>query len=111
MNEEINEISMKIILEAGNAREMLQEGIKSLETFDFNNAEEKFNKAKEHLKVAHQTQTETIQGEARGEAISFSLLFAHAQDTLMTVMSEKNVAVNLLKLSKSIDQRFRELEK
>lgn len=112
MNDErINEVSMEIILEAGNARDMLQAGIKKLETFDFYNAEKKFIQAKEHLKNAHQAQTETIQGEARGEESNFSLLFSHAQDTLMTVMSEKNVAYSLLNLSKSIDQRILKLEK
>jgi len=108
--EQINEVSMEIILKAGNAREALQKGMKKLESFDFDNAEKEFTQAESYLKKAHQAQTEVVQGEARGEDIRFSLLFAHAQDTLMTIMSEKNIFSNLLKLSKSIDKRISELE-
>ena len=40
-------------------------------------------------------------GDARGEEREYSLLFAHAQDTLMTIYSEINIAKQLLKIFKS----------
>ena len=42
--------------------------------------------AREDLKSAHQTQTELIQGEARGEKSELSLILVHAQDHLTTAM-------------------------
>ena len=52
-----------------------------------------------------------IQGETRGEESEYSLLFAHAQDTLMTIYSEINIAKQLLKIFKSYDARIAALEK
>lgn len=108
--EALQEVSMQIILGAGNARADIQSALKAAETFDFEAAEEKLAQAKKHMSQAHSVQTETIQQEARGEEIVFSTLFTHAQDHLMTVMSEWNLARNLVRLSRSLDQRIKKLE-
>ena len=55
-------------------------------------------------------QTDAIQGETRGEESEYSLLFAHAQDTLMTIYSEINIAKQLLKIFKSYEARIAALE-
>ena len=51
---------------------------------------------------AHNAQTEVIQGEARGEKTELCLLFIHAQDTLMTIMSELNMAGEMIQMYKLI---------
>lgn len=109
--ENIHEVAMKIILAAGNAREEIQAALKEMEVFAFTTAEEKLAQAKEHITTAHSVQTDTIQGEARGEEITFSLLFTHAQDHLMTVMSEWNTAKNLVTICRGLDERISRLEK
>lgn len=109
--EKVQEVSMKIILAAGDAREFIQNALKDIEQFNFSEAEKNLVQAKENLTRAHSVQTDTIQGEARGETIPFSTLFTHAQDHLMTVMSELNIANNLLQLSRAIDERISKLEK
>lgn len=108
--EELQEISMKIILGAGDARAVIQEALKEVEAFNFEQAEEKLAEAKKHISQAHSIQTSAIQEEAQGNTVPYSTLFSHSQDHLMTVMSELNIAKNLLKLSKSIDQRLSKLE-
>lgn len=40
----------------------------------------------------------------------YSLLFAHAQDTLMTIYSEINIAKQLLKIFKAYETRIAALE-
>ncbi|MFB1050644.1 PTS lactose/cellobiose transporter subunit IIA [Paraliobacillus sp. JSM ZJ581] len=104
------ETAMKIILAAGNAREQIQSAMVGMGAFDFAAVEEHLAQAKEYISEAHTAQTETIQGEARGEVIPFSLLFTHAQDHLMTVISEHQTAKNLLTVFRSLDQRISELE-
>ena len=64
----------------------------------------------EKITAAHKVQTDAIQGETRGEESEYSLLFAHAQDTLMTIYSEINIAKQLLKIFKSYEARIAALE-
>ncbi|MCO8298709.1 PTS lactose/cellobiose transporter subunit IIA [Tetragenococcus halophilus] len=109
--ENLQEISMQIILGAGNVRSDIQEALKYIETFEFEKAEAQLTQAKEHMSVAHSAQTNAIQKEASGEVLPYSTLFTHAQDHLMTAMSELNITKNLLKISKVFDQRFQKLEK
>ncbi|WP_331460517.1 PTS lactose/cellobiose transporter subunit IIA [Gracilibacillus suaedae] len=108
--EALQEVAMQIILGAGNARADIQSALRHVETFEFVQAEEALTQAKKHMSKAHSAQTETIQKEARGENMVFSTLFTHAQDHLMTVMSEWNIARNLLRISQSFDQRIKKLE-
>lgn len=107
---DLNEVSMKIILNAGDARLTIKEALDSVAVCDFETAKEKLAEAKKKITAAHGVQTETIQGEARGEKIDFSLLFSHAQDTLMTIMSEWNTANHIVRLFEVYDGRLRKLE-
>lgn len=67
--------------------------------------------ASKEITKAHKIQTDAIQDEAAGEEKSeYSLLFAHAQDTLMTIMSEINLAKQIISISKTVDSRISALE-
>ena len=111
MEEKIVKQSMEIILHAGDARLACSQALKALETNDFVEAEKKMQEAKKLITQAHKVQTDVIQKETQGEKIAYSLLFSHAQDTLMTIHSEINIAKHLIKISKSIDERIATLEK
>ena len=53
------------------------------------------------LRAAHQTQTDLIQGEARGEKMDLNLIMVHAQDHLTTAMimiDQANEFINLYRL-------------
>ena len=100
MNEEVVQSAMAIILNAGDARVACKEALDAIAAFDYETAEEK-------LKVCH----DAIQDETRGEKSEYSLLFAHAQDTLMTIYSEINIAKQLLKIFKAYETRIAALEK
>lgn len=99
-NELIN-VAMQIILHAGNARNSATEALVAAETFDFAQAEEKMKEAEISITEAHKVQTGIIQNEAGGHSYSYSLLFTHAQDTLMTINSELRLTkemINVIKL-------------
>jgi PTS system cellobiose-specific IIA component len=81
-----------------------------MKTGNFVEAKEKLNNAQEYIKNAHSLQTGIIQGEARGEKYEYSLLFNHAQDTLMTIYSELNIAKQLLGIFDSINDRLTTIE-
>lgn len=110
MNEEVVKASMDIILAAGDARVACKQALNAIEEADFMVAAEHIKEAQTLITKAHRIQTDAIQGETRGEKQDYSLLFAHAQDTLMTIYSEINIAKQMLKIFKAYDARIKNLE-
>ncbi|QVI35039.1 hypothetical protein BVJ53_05950 [Lacticaseibacillus chiayiensis] len=102
--DDLNEISMQVILHAGNAREQLLNILDKLAdpVFDQATIEADFNKAKKELNEAHSKQTAMIQKEAEGEFIPYSVLFVHSQDTLMTIQSELLMTEKMIKIVRSL---------
>ena len=68
-------------------------------------ARELLEKSKETLGDAHATQTSLIQGEAAGNKCEVSLLLVHAQDHLMTSMTLKDLAVELIDIHEIIQSK------
>ena len=95
--------AMSIIISAGDARLLCRDALNAI-------AEQNFALANEKMKEANRVQTDAIQGETRGEKQEYTLLFAHAQDTLMTIYSEINIAKQMLKIFESWEKRFEALE-
>lgn len=90
------------ILHASNARKLISEAYKDLGEFHFEAAREKIKVAKEEALFAHREQSKIIQAESDGESLEFSLLLTHAQDTLMSAVSEMYIAKNLINIVEKI---------
>ena len=99
---ELVQVAMQIILHAGDARNYEMEALKAAKQFDFETADEKMKQANDSITLAHKAQTTTVQSEMGGEKYEYSMLFAHAQDTLMTVMSEINMSLEMIDILKII---------
>lgn len=110
MDEKIVEAAMAIILNAGDARVSCKEALDAIALGNFEEAEAKLKDAQAKNVTAHKVQTEAIQGETRGEKAEYSLLFAHAQDTMMTIYSEINIAKQLLKIFMAYEKRIAAIE-
>lgn len=95
---ELVEVAMQIILHAGDARIKTEEALSKAKTFDYEGAKASLTDAKECLRLAHVAQTQVIQNETRGKTYEPCLLFSHAQDTLMTIMSEEKLAQEIVEL-------------
>ncbi|GGC76042.1 PTS lactose/cellobiose transporter subunit IIA [Enterococcus wangshanyuanii] len=113
MDDLLSEQAMKIILYAGDARVNCRNALVAVEKNDFETAKAEMKIAKSNITQAHQVQTKAIQSEMSEEAQAHphSLLFTHAQDTLMTIYSEINMANHLIKIAKQLNERLRLLEK
>jgi PTS system cellobiose-specific IIA component len=92
----------KVIIHSGNARAAVQKALTAAASGDLAMAQEQLESAEEEIRQAHRTQTEVIQAEARGEPLDFSILLTHAQDTLMTAMSEVHLAQHMLVLYRKL---------
>lgn len=110
MSEQQVTAAMAIILAAGDARVKCKEALTAISVYDFDEAKAKLREAQTKITEAHKVQTDAIQGETRGEPSEYSLLFAHAQDTLMTIYSEINIAKQMIKIFESYEQRIARLE-
>ncbi len=111
MEERVITAAMGIIMHAGDARLLIYEALTAITENDYEAATEKLKEAQKKMTEAHKIQTDMIQGEARGKSIGYSLLFTHAQDTLMTIYSELNLTKQLCKMFESFEQRISKLEK
>ena len=107
---EVAQSAMEIILHAGDARLKCKEALYQIALFDIENAKSKLKESQEEITKAHKVQTDAIQNETRGEKSEYSLLFAHAQDTLMTIYSEINIAKQLIKIFEVYENRISKLE-
>lgn len=104
MNEAMNlenEIFL-IISHGGNARSLAYEALEAAENADFMKADELMKQAEEELGKAHQTQTKLIQAELNGSPLEKTMLLIHAQDHLMTAISEKNLIERMIGIVKRI---------
>ena len=91
-------VAMNIIMFAGNARTKTSKALDKLKEKDFKAARGYIEEARKDILSAHHEQTDIIQSEAGGESYKPCLLFTHAQDTLMTIMSEINLAEKMIEL-------------
>ena len=98
----MEEIILNIIMHSGEARSCSMEAIALAKAGNFNGAQELLIKADEELGYAHNSQTSLIQSEATSDKIEFSLLLVHAQDHLMTTMTFKDLAVELIEVHEKI---------
>lgn len=92
------QVAMQVVIDAGDARIASEQALKKLHTFDFAGAEELMKQAARHLQNAHNAQTEIIQSEAAGKKYENSFLFNHAQDTMMTAMTQCNLTKEIIEL-------------
>lgn len=102
---ELVPVAMQIIMHAGDARLKITDALKEAKQFAFDKAAEEMTEAKKEITLAHNCQTEIIQNEASGINYGFSLLFAHAQDTLMTINSEVRMAEEMIDILKLLSEK------
>ncbi|WP_373893686.1 PTS lactose/cellobiose transporter subunit IIA [Virgibacillus natechei] len=95
---DIEQFSMNIILHAGNAKNYLHEALQDARNNSFDKVESKIKQASGELLEAHKLQTKFIQEDAKKGLGNLSVLLVHAQDHLMTVMSEKSLIEEMIEV-------------
>lgn len=94
-----------IIATAGDAKGTAHEALNHAEKFEFEKAEELMEEASKIMVEAHKIQTEMIHQEAAGDKVEVNIILIHAQDHLMTAMSEINMIERFIKMYKKISER------
>ena len=100
--DDINSVAMEVILYAGNGREKIDNALAKIAEKDLKTADCLLKEAEEDIVRAHTAQTGIIQRQASGEDMEYSLLFIHAQDTIMTINTELRMAQKMLPIVKML---------
>ncbi len=101
-NEEVQMAAFEIILNSGNSRTTVHEAFAAMREGDNDKASELLESANEELLLAHKAQTHLLQEYAGGTEITIEIIMVHAQDHLMTTMTLREVAIEMLELYKRI---------
>lgn len=100
--EELYNLSFQLILHSGNARSLAMEAIYASKDKNFAEATEKLTVSEKELNEAHHFQTQLIHAEASGESFDIPIILVHAQDHLMTAMTLKDLARELVEIRQEI---------
>lgn len=101
--EELYNLSFQLILHSGNARSLAMEAIFTAKEKNFSKALEMLSEADSEIVNAHRFQTQLIQAEASGEQFELPIILVHAQDHLMTAMTLKDLAREIVELRQEIN--------
>lgn len=100
--EQLQAAAFEIILASGNGRTITHEAFKLMREGNFEEAEAKLDEANSAFVEAHNAQTELLQAYASGEELVMEIIMIHAQDHLMTGMTLREVAIEMLELYKRV---------
>ncbi|WP_238907407.1 PTS lactose/cellobiose transporter subunit IIA [Clostridium sp. YIM B02506] len=101
---ELEQVIMNIIINSGDAKGYSYEALNAVNEGNYEEADQLIEKANEALEVAHNSQTDLLQKEAAGEKTEVSVMFVHAQDHLMTTITEKNLIEQIMELRKIVNK-------
>lgn len=101
--EELETIIFDIIIHGGNARALAYEALEKAREADYEEVERLLEECRQEMTLAHNTQTQLVQDEVKGENVKISLLLIHAQDQLMTSMTEQTLIQQMIEMQKEIN--------
>lgn len=102
---DINAIAIEVVMNAGDGRMKIDEALAAMAVGNLTGAEELLKEAEALIVKAHNAQTEVIQSQVSGESMEYSLLFIHAQDTIMTINTELRMTKKLLPIIKMLMEK------
>ncbi|WP_152655730.1 PTS cellobiose transporter subunit IIA [Oceanobacillus sp. CFH 90083] len=102
--EQIQRIAFEIILHSGSSRTMIHEAFAMMRNNELTYAVDKLQEANEEVLLAHQSQTALMQQYSSGETVHMDIIMVHAQDHLMTTMTLREVALEMLHLYEKLEK-------
>ncbi|MFV0555973.1 MAG: PTS lactose/cellobiose transporter subunit IIA [Lactovum sp.] len=98
-NTKLEEMSMTIIANSGEARGLAFEALKlARDDKNFEKAKEIMKQANDYAVIAHKAQTELLVAHARGEIVGVDILLIHSQDHLMNSMLAIDLIEEIIKI-------------
>lgn len=101
--EELEIAIMNIIINAGDCKNHAYMALNNVNEGKYEEADKEMQLANDAIAKAHDGQTMFLHKEANGEKVDISVLFVHAQDHLMTAITEKNLIEQIIELRKVVN--------
>jgi len=101
--EELEVAIMNIIINAGDCKNHAYMALNNVNDGKYEEADKELQLSNDAIAKAHDSQTMFLHKEANGEKIEMSVLFVHAQDHLMTAITEKNLIEQIIELRKIVN--------
>jgi PTS system cellobiose-specific IIA component len=105
MTPEQESVCLELIVHAGTGRAEAFAALEAAKAGEFDRAEAHLAASERALGEAHTAQTRLLAGEAQGVGMTPSLLLVHAQDQLMTAISERGLIAELIALYRRMGAR------
>lgn len=105
--EELCEVAMSLIVEAGSAKSFAMKAISCARNDDFERANLELDNATKAFVKAHEIQTKLITKDLEQEedSITVNLLMVHAQDHLTMALMAKENAIEMIEIYKKIKEK------
>ncbi len=103
-NQDQESLCLELIVHAGNGRAQAFAALEAAKMGRYADAEAAMVESQHELGVAHTVQTKLLAGEAQGVGMTPSLLLVHAQDQLMTAISERGLIQELINLYRRLEE-------
>ncbi len=97
------EMVMELIMHGGDAKSSAMEAIQAAKHGEFDEAIDKLADSEDAIEKAHKSQTKLLTKEASGDTIELSLLMIHGQDHLMTAVTVKDLAAEIIDVYRKLD--------
>ena len=99
--DELELVAFEIISNVGMAKSLAMEAIREARNGNYDEAEKNIEEAKGFLFEGHHAHSGLIHKEANGEKLEFSLIIMHAEDQLISAETIKDIAIELIEMSKT----------
>lgn len=99
---ELEEVVMGLIINAGQARSLAYTALRKAKEGDFATAKSLMEQSHASLNEAHKVQTQLIENDMGEGRIKVSLVLVHAQDHLMNAMLARELITELIELHEKL---------
>ncbi|EPL6456056.1 MULTISPECIES: PTS N,N'-diacetylchitobiose transporter subunit IIA [Providencia] len=100
---ELEEVVMGLIINAGQARSLAYTALRKAKEGDFVTAKSLMEQSHSSLNEAHKVQTQLIESDMGEGRIKVSLVLVHAQDHLMNAMLARELITELIELHEKLN--------
>ena len=102
ISEDLERIVFSIVSYSGEAKGYAYEALRLSEDGDFDGAHDMMDKCNQSVLKAHEVQTEMIRRELGGDKFTVSMIMVHAQDHLMTTLSERELIRRMIEQNRRL---------
>lgn len=104
MDEKEYMVAFELVATAGNSKSYSMMAIQAAREGRFEDAEEQMAEAEKELQKAHQSQTDMLQQEARGDKVPLNIILVHAQDHLTMALLMRDIAKEFIEVYRRLDE-------